>query len=108
MDLINSAPQQGHFIRRTGHTITSGRIVAYTLVGSPRLFQIQADRDGVEIRGQISVGSPGVEALRDVLQRAARHHEHLKSFAIGETQTILEETDLFTSPDSLMLGATKQ
>ena len=86
---------QGRFVIRTGHSLTEGKVVSYVMVGAPAPFTVTASREGIVIRGQLGVGVDGIDVLRDILARAAKHHTHLKSFAVGEPQTILDETALF-------------
>lgn len=82
---------QAFFRRRTGHSLEQGAVVLYELRGG-RPFSIVAHREGVELSGTFPcVAREGVLALKQMLDRAVRHHEHLKSFAVGQRQTILDE-----------------
>lgn len=104
-DLLNPV-RQGRFIRQTGHSITTGKVVSYVLVGAPLPFTITISRDGIDIQGRVVASEEGAVALQDILGRAAKHYAHLKSFAIGETQTILDETALYN--DALPISPTVQ
>ena len=103
MEIINQQ-QTGRFTRHTGHSLRLGVVVAYTLQGTNAPFQILVSREGVEIQGRINVGPEGIEIIRDILNRASKHHVHLKSFQIGEKQTILDEAQLYN--ESLEPAAT--
>lgn len=84
------APQQGTFIRMDGHSLQLGKVITYKLTGLN--FAIIASRNGVELAGRFPcVDRRGIEALQDMLNRAVRHHEHLKSFAVGDVQTLIPE-----------------
>lgn len=96
--------RQGRFVRRTGHSLTAGKVVAYILTGAPTPFVISVSRDNIEIQGKLAFAVEGIEVLRDVLDRARKHHEHLKSFAVGEPQTVLDEATLYNEGHSDMVG----
>lgn len=106
-DLLNPV-HQGRFVRQTGHSITTGKVVAYVLVGAPLPFTITVSRDGIDVQGRLVATEEGAAALQDILGRAAKHHTHLKSFAIGETQTILDETVLYNDNEIVPMTKTVQ
>ena len=82
--------QRGTFVREDIHSIKVGVVVSYLVVGTD--FMIVAHREGVDMRGTFpTVNRVGINALIDMLNRAVRHHEHLKSFAVGEKQTTIPE-----------------
>lgn len=92
--LIDPKPREDGFSRLTGHSLELGKVVAYQLKGSN--FQILATRHGVDVTGHFPVvGVEGVTVLKRMLDRALKHHQHLKTFKDGETQTILDESVLF-------------
>lgn len=93
--ILNAAPQQGVFVRGTGHDLRMGAIVEYKLNGFN--FKVRITREGVSVAGVLPVVDwEGVGVVIDVLKRAVKHHNHLKSFPLGERQTILDEHDLMT------------
>lgn len=82
--------QEGEFIRLDGHSFELGTTIIYQLVGLN--FVIVVSRNGVELVGRFPcVDRRGIHALQDMLNRAVRHHEHLKSFPIGQKQTTIPE-----------------
>lgn len=84
-------PEQGRFVRDELQSLIGGIAIRYRLIGFP--FIIAAHRLGVNVEGKFPcVDRAGVQALKDILDRAVRHHEHLKSFAVGEKQIPLDET----------------
>lgn len=95
MHIIGREPEQKviGFTRIEGHSIELGKVLAYVLPLKPVPFQILASRMGVQLMGSFPcVTRPGVEALRDMLDRALRQHEHLAAFPAGETQTYIPES----------------
>ena len=93
MSVLIQPQREGSFKRRTGHSIKLGMVVAYELVGA-RPFSIIAHREGVEMSGSFPVVQhEGVTALKNILDRAVRHHQHLKSFPLGVRQTIQDDID---------------
>ncbi len=86
--------KEAGFRRIEGHSLDLGMVVCYRIDHTPP-FQIVAHRDGIDIAGRFPrVERQGVEALMDIMARAIRHHEHLRSFEPGEPQTIMSE-DVF-------------
>jgi hypothetical protein len=83
-------PQNGVFYRQDGYSLQTGLAVHYGVRGTT--FKIVCTRDGIAIQGSYPmVGREGVEALRQMLARAIKHHEHLKSFTDGMKQVALDE-----------------
>jgi len=97
LDIASHEVRYGRFIRRTGHSITTGKVVAYVMTGAPEPFTITVTREAIDIKGRIVANEIGAEALQDILSRAVKHYLHLKSFAIGEVQTILDEATLYNA-----------
>lgn len=95
---INRRQQKSlSFIRADAHSLQQGVIVAYLLKDTP--FQVTSNRHGISIRGSYpQVGKAGITALMNILARAIRHHEHLKSFPLGTPQVALEESTFDTPP----------
>lgn len=90
MHIVGAKKKEAGFVRRDGHSLEVGVVVAYMLPGLP--FQILAHRHGVHIRGEFPIVTrQGIEVLNDTLLRAVRHHEHLASFPMGEKQAPLPE-----------------
>ena len=88
--LIGGDKLEGTFVRMDGHSLQLGVVITYRLSGMN--FAIIISRNGVELAGRYPcVARQGVEALTDMLNRAIRHHEHLKSFPVGEQQTTIPE-----------------
>ena len=82
--------QEAGFVRVDGHSLQLGVVVSYKLTGLN--FVIIASRVGVELAGRFPcVGRAGIEALQDMLNRAVRHSEHLKTFPVGDRQTTIPE-----------------
>lgn len=81
------------FIRVTGHSLHAGLVVAYVLRDEP--FKIEVSREAIQIQGSFPpCDRAGIGALKQMLDRAVRHHEHLKSFPEGTKQEHLEENIL--------------
>jgi len=90
MHIVGAQKKQAGFVRKDGHSLEVGVVVAYVLPGIP--FQILAHRFGIQVEGKFPlVDGQGIQFLCDILARAVRHHDHLKEFAVGEKQTTIPE-----------------
>lgn len=82
------------FRRLVGTSVKVGLVVTYR-VGQQ--FQITAHRLGVEITGRFpTIDGQGADALIEMIRRAVKHHEHLKSYQDGARQDVLDERMLST------------
>lgn len=103
--LLGQQPREGGFVRRADvHDLNLGVVVRYALVGMH--FEVAAHRDGVQCRGIFpNVDRTGISVLKDILDRAVRHHEHLKTFEVGQRQSTIPE-DVFEIEESQRDGKT--
>lgn len=80
-------------IRRDGHSIELGKVIQYLV--SPFEFGVLIARDGIKIHGDGPNFAPeNIDFLEKMIQRARIHCEHLASFPIGTTQTVLNEEEV--------------